>query len=66
MKGEQGETKGNQQGERQSKGNAPCIVVHCDCARVYIECLRRLNDTSLCIYIIIIIGVNVVDNLNSV
>jgi hypothetical protein len=26
LKGEQGETKGNQQGERKSKGNAPCIL----------------------------------------
>jgi hypothetical protein len=33
---------------------------------VYIkECLRRLDDAS-CVYTIIIIGMNVVDNLNSV
>ncbi len=34
-----------------------CIVT---CIRAYMECLRRLNDTS-CVYtIIIIIGMNVV------
>ncbi len=49
-----------------SKGNAPCIVVHCNlCPCIYIECLKCLNDTS-CVYVIIIIGMNVVDNLNSV
>ena len=48
--------KGTQRGRKgeltrgdKSKGNAPCIVVHCNCAHIHIECLRRLNDTS-CAY----------------
>ncbi len=54
--GPKGEAKGRQRGDKgeparggKSKGNAPCIDVHCSCAHVYIECLKRLNDTS-CAY----------------
>ncbi len=48
--------KGNWQGEIKARGNAPCIIVYYDCVRAYI--LEWLK--------IIIIGMNVVDNLNSV
>ncbi len=61
--GSKGEQRGRQKGI--SKGNAPCIVYIA--IRVYIrkECLECVNDTSY-VHIIIIIGMNVVDNLNSV
>ncbi len=50
-----------------SKGNAPCIVVHCNQCPCMFGMLERLNDTScVYMYVIIIIGMNVVDNLNSV
>jgi hypothetical protein len=28
--------KGTWQGEIKARGNAPCIIVHCNCVRVYI------------------------------
>ncbi len=57
--------KGNKgiRGTRGIRGNRVYIMHFC---LVYvIECLRRMNDTSY-VHIIIMIGMNVVDNLNSV
>ncbi len=63
MKGEQGDTRGKQQGERKARGTCH---VYCNLCCVYKRMLETLNDAS-CVYtIIIMIGMNVVDNLNSV
>jgi hypothetical protein len=49
-----------------SKGSAPCIDVHCNLCSCIYRMPEMLEWYQLCIYIIIIIGMNVVDNLNSV
>jgi tRNA (Thr-GGU) A37 N-methylase len=58
--------KEGQQGESKNKGNAPCTdtLFHV-LVRYVTECLQRMNDASH-VHIIIIIGMNVVDNLISV
>ncbi len=61
-KGDKGESA---RGDR-SKGNAPCIVVYCNLCPCIYRMLETFEWYQLCIYIIIIIGINVVNNLNSV
>ncbi len=51
-------------GNKGNKGNNRVYIMHF-CLVYVIECLRRMNDTSY-VHIIITIGMNVVDNLNSV
>ncbi len=66
QKGIQREREGELARGDKSKGNAPCIVVHCNPC----PCIHRMPEVlewyQLYIYIIITIGMNVVDNLNSV
>jgi hypothetical protein len=64
-RGYKGEKRGTGKG-RKSKGNAPCIVVHCNLCPCMYRMSEMLEWRQLCIYIIIIIGMNVVDNLNFV
>ncbi len=65
MKGEQGETKGKSARGEKKQGECAMYVVTCIC--VYIRMLEMFEWFQLYIYmIIIIIGMNVVDNLNSV
>ncbi len=53
--------------ERGSKKQGDHSTIYCILIRVHNECLLCLNDTSYtCTYIIMIIGMNVVDNLNNV
>ncbi len=62
-----GESLGKGSGQGRSVYKQPCIVYIEICNCVQMECLKRLNDAS-CVhtYMIIIIGMNVVNNLNSV
>ncbi len=65
MKGEQGETKGKS--ARGEKKLGECAMYVVTCIRVYKRMLETFEWFQLYIYmIIIIIGMNVVDNLNSV
>jgi hypothetical protein len=57
--------KGEQRGDK-NKGNALCIVVHRNACRVYNGMIELTERYQLYICITIIIGMNVVDNLNSV
>jgi hypothetical protein len=59
--------KENQQGEVKARGmrHVQLYIVIRVFVRNVTECLQRVNDTSY-VHIIIIIGMNVVDNLNSV
>ncbi len=62
-RGYKGETKGSQQGERKSKGNCAMYIYNCVvCAMEWLDVWMML----VIVYIIIIIGMNVVNNLNSV
>ncbi len=64
-KGNKGKGKRESTRGDKSKGNAPCIIVHCIRVCIRKECLECVDDTSY-VHIVIIIGMNVVDNLNSV
>ncbi len=66
LKGEQKGGKGELARGDKSKGNAPYIVVHCNLCSCIYRMLETFEWYQLCIYMIIIIGMNVVDNLNSV
>ncbi len=55
--------KGKQWGAKGRQGECAMYIVIC--VRVYKRMLEMLNDAS-CVYTVIIIGMNVVDNLNSV
>ncbi len=58
--------KGNK-GNKGSKGNKGIIMYIICLSYVYNGMIAAVNDTNcIYIYIIIIIGMNVVDNLNSV
>ncbi len=65
LKGEQGETKGKS--ARGGKKQGECAMYAVTCIRVYKRMLETFEWFQLYIYmIIIIIGMNDVDNLNSV
>jgi hypothetical protein len=65
LKGEQGETKGKSAMEEKKQGE--CAMYGVTCIRVYKRMLETFEWFQLYIcMIIIIIGMNVVNNLNSV